>query len=354
MHSIIVGCLRPPGCESLSNFVQVHQSRGEAQVETAALRPESRRAHKPAPVRSAADTPADLGNLQEVPAAVDQHRGSSTGHSQSGGPMGEDNLSPADPTTADTHAAAANFAGVDMDPAEQSAPFSGTEPPVSVEAINEVQPVSEPHQQQDSASHVLSNPKEVAEPESKINGAKSGSGSLMEPAAQLAAPTPQRPMTAKKAPPRTISPAPEPQRGRLCPPQEQVGTTRPRQAVHVYREELALEDESIDVVESAPVTLQKEQESHGMLVSEMFKVMGSAEAAQGGILEGEGPLDSGINLGRSKRTKKRSSGRVDTSAVRDAVESLVHKIAPLARSMDYLQVCGAARSLIPRFLPSYD
>ena len=65
------------------------------------------------------------------------------------------------------------------------------------------------------------------------------------------------------------------------------------------------------------------------------------------MAEGDDPLDSGINLGRSKRTKKRATARVDTSAVRDAVESLVHKIAPLARSMDYLQVrTGAVRWLV--------
>lgn len=287
--------------------------------------------------------PVDLGNQQDshlqVSAAAGQHSEAAAGHVPSAGSMGG-----VEPPSADIHTAA-NFADIAMDSADHSDSFRGTDPSVAVAASSETQlhASEHGHQRKDSSSLVLNNPNDLGEPVSKEPGDKCGSVSLAEPAAQVAAPTPQRPMTAKKAPPRTTAPAREPQRGRQGPPQEHVGITGSRQAVHVYREEASLEDDSIDVVESTPVMVQKEQESHGMLVNEMFKVMGSVEAAQGSM-EGDEGLDEGINLGRSKRTKKRASARVDTGAVRDAVETLVQKIAPLARSMDYLQVCaGAAR-----------
>ena len=338
---------------NFNHVSQVHRSRGEAQVETAALRPESRRAHKPAPARSTGDTPADLVSQQEchaqVPVAAAQHSETTVDQVQSAAPMGGGELPSADSAPADIHAAA-SFADGTMGSADHSESFRGADLSAAAADTFQAQPhAAEPaHQRQGSESLVLNNPSDAGESSSKEPGDALGAGGLMEPPAQPAAPLPQRPMTAKKAPPRSIAPAQEPQRGRQGPPQDNFGPSGARQAVHVYKEEACLEDDSIDVVEATPVTtVQKEQESHGMLVTEMFKVMGSAEAAQGVMAEGDDPLDSGINLGRSKRTKKRATARVDTSAVRDAVESLVHKIAPLARSMDYLQVrTGAVRWLV--------
>lgn len=271
----------------------------------------------------------ELGSQQDVQGQVP----SVTSDQQKGTLSGLDETTDHPAVSSAPDAPSAKYMDGGMHTAELAAPFGDMErPPAAVDASEVTSPPA--------TSQELINSPNAVDSESKWVGEEIEPGSNVDTPAHMASPPPQRPMTAKKPPPRLVSPTPELQRGRLCPPQANIaGTAGPRQAVHLYKEELSTEDDSIYVVDSsAQGTVQKEQESHGKLVSEMFKVIGSVEVAQGAAPQDDESLSSGINLGRSKRVKKQGSGRIDISSVRDALEALVQNIAPLARSMDYLQV----------------
>ena len=157
---------------------------------------------------------------------------------------------------------------------------------------------------------------------------------------------PARPMTAKKAPPKAPA-VDEPravQRSRLRPPDEAaVQQSGSRPSVHMYRASEQDDDEDdVDVVQETYVHRDEPAQSHGALVSDMFKVKQAAEQVTntvGSTVDRELQIEGGVNLGRSQR-KRRGGGaaKADLGQLRDAVEALVQGITPLARSMEHLQV----------------
>lgn len=335
-------------------MLQMHKNRGDSQgMDAEATRPESRRAHKPAAVRAANDPALEAGSLQEA-----THHASSAAEQQSHPSSDNPAAQPqaniarmASKASSPEVSAAAGYQDALLEQplggdfqghslklhGQQVAPASGSAAPGPSGGSNDPQLGA---QHQGLASTVASMQLDAeGKMPAPFRGPSTGTDAPSMPASAAPQPAPQRPMTAKKAPPLKSWPAPTTQRGRLRPPTDSISLGA-RQGVHVYHEDAALDDDAIDVVQAAPVVVQQAQQQNcGILVNEMNKAKDSAEASQGMPSgEAETPVDSGINLGRSKRTKKRTTARVETSLVRDNVETLVQSIASLAGSMDYLQV----------------
>lgn len=162
-------------------------------------------------------------------------------------------------------------------------------------------------------------------------------------ATETAATTPAmsnaRPLTAKKAPPPAGNPAQVKQRSRLRPAQETAASTG-RHGVRVYQEDRAVDEDAVDVVEtSASVQSSNPNMAHGVLVNEIYKAKNVADAVQKQHHDDTDGMVDGIHLGRSKRSKTRTATHVDFGYIQQAVEKVVQQITPLARAMEYLQVC---------------
>lgn len=148
-----------------------------------------------------------------------------------------------------------------------------------------------------------------------------------------------RPLTAKKAPPLASTPAQAKQRSRLRPPQELVGSAGKQQGVHVFREEIAPDEEFVDVLESVPpAPTSNTHPLHGVLVSEMYKAKETADAAVASQHDDGHAMLDGIKLGRSKRSKHRTGRQADFTFIQQSVEKVVQQLTPLSRTMEYLQV----------------
>ena len=152
-----------------------------------------------------------------------------------------------------------------------------------------------------------------------------------------------RPMTAKKAPPKAASGHAQ---SRLRPPIDPLmHRLDSSTGVRVFAED-ADGDDDVDIVQETFVPVSGKEHQHGALVSDMYKAKEAAEhqvAPDGAPAMPAGlDIEGGINLGRGQRRRKGGAVRADLGQMRGAVEALVQGIAPLARSMEYLQVrCSA-------------
>jgi hypothetical protein len=339
-------------CTCQACDLQIHKSRSETQNPDAeATRPESRRAHKPAAVRTAVDPPVEA-SLQEalrfVPSVGEQQNGL----------LSDERAPQASTDTFSGHlelptaqaSVAATYRSTGLEQALHG-DLKGYDPVSGGPHAGAVGPGATA-MAEDTANLQLDRPQAECPPAVATSEDTAGKLSMAfegpplpsesSNAAHLASPpVPARPMTAKKAPPLTNWRAPPTQRGRLRPPTNQSNPLGGTHGVHVYREDGVIDDEDMfDIVQAAQPTPQQTEQQHcGILVSEMNKAKDSAEDAQvtpDG--EQEASVESGINLGRSKRARKRTSARVETSLKRETVEALVQSIGSLASSMDYLQV----------------
>ena len=288
----------------------------EGQAESEAQRPESRRA--PKPTRAAdAETVASAG--QPRPAEI---------------VMPPVQTLTSDPLDQQMHGNVASDTKPTDGTGRQRSPSHGS---------TMIQSVVDRHQ----ASASLNKPSVQQTLESPLADVPHG---VTEAVANAAASPQMRPRTAKKAPPLKGSPAPVKQRSRLQPPEHVVSSAGKQQGVHVFWEESAREEESVDVLESEPSVQSSEAHPmHGVLVSEMYKAKTTADAAQVSKHDEEPGMLDGINLGRSKRSKQRSGLHVNLSLTRQAVEKLVQQITPLSRTMEYLQVWHVARACFLNF-----
>jgi hypothetical protein len=154
----------------------------------------------------------------------------------------------------------------------------------------------------------------------------------------------ERPMTAKKAPPNAPVVAPEGKKrtSRVAPPDNlpaQRGAAR--SSVHLYKQGDDGSDDDVNVVQETLAHTDAPAQAHGALVNDMYKAKEAAEQlTRKGSQSGDGALhiEGGINLGRAQRKKRSSIARADVGQLREAVESLVQGVTPLARSMENLQV----------------
>ena len=171
---------------------------------------------------------------------------------------------------------------------------------------------------------------------------------------------PERPMTAKKAPPKAPEIAqPQAHRSRVRPPQAPA-LPRPgsRSAARVYVDDLGDSDDNVDIVQETFVRADSSGQGRGALLSDMYKAKEAAEqlANRGSIADSELHVEGGIDLGRTQRKKRASMAQADLGQLRNAVESLVQGVTPLARAMEHLQVCPctlAARALLQCVFDSF-
>ena len=150
-------------------------------------------------------------------------------------------------------------------------------------------------------------------------------------------------MTAKKAPPKAPEIAqPQAHRSRVRPPQAPA-LPRPgsRSAARVYIDDLGDSDDNVDIVQETFVRADSSGQGRGALLSDMYKAKEAAEQLtnRGSIADSELHVEGGIDLGRAQRKKRASVAQADLGQLRNAVESLVQGVTPLARAMEHLQVC---------------
>ena len=128
---------------------------------------------------------------------------------------------------------------------------------------------------------------------------------------------------------------------RLRPPEKPASYKRLDSAsgVRVFIEDVADNDDDVDIVQETFMPVASGEQQHGALVNDMYKAKQAAEqiAHDGGLATIGLDLEGGINLGRTSRRRKASIMRADLEQMRGAVEALVQGITPLARSMEYLQ-----------------